>query len=365
MGNPSLATLPRMDAGKPELSGPVRVRVLESERSAEWDRFVLSAASGSSLSSHRLDARGSKDISAISRVTSIAEREGQISGVLPLFSISNWVIGRVLNSVPFGVYGGVCAADDESRRALLDHAAESARSANVDFLELRARKSEPLEGFIQNPLYVTFTTDLSANHEANMKKLPRDTRYMIRKAEKAGLRPQHGMDQLGRILRSLRRQLQRHGTPAFPRRWLENLHAEFGEKMDLLVIRKDETAVAGVISFIFRDQILPYYAGAGPEAPRLAANNALYWELMKWAADAGLRKFDFGRSKLGTGSYDFKAQWNMAIEPLDYQILLVRRKTAPNFSPKNPKFERATRVWSRMPSLADQTNRPERSRWFP
>jgi FemAB-related protein (PEP-CTERM system-associated) len=364
MGNPSLATLPHMDAGNREVSSPVRVRVFEPERAAEWDRFVLSAPAGSPFHLTAWMRAVQKTFGYEPRYV-YAERDGQISGVLPLFSISNWVIGRVLNSVPFGVYGGVCAVDETSRAALFEHARESAQAAGVDFLELRERKCEPLEGFYQNPLYVTFTTELSANHEANLKKLPRDTRYMIRKAEKAGLRPQHGMDQLSEFFDLFAMNLKRHGTPAFPRRWLENLHAEFGDKMDLLMIRKGDTAVAGVISFFFRDTVLPYYAGAGPEAARLAANNALYWELMKFAADAGLRKFDFGRSKLGTGSYDFKAQWNMAIEPLDYQILLVRRKTPPNFSPKNPKFERATRLWSRLPLWLTKQVGPRVVRWFP
>ena len=364
MGNPSLATLPHMDAGNREVSSSVRIRVFESDRAAEWDRFVLSAPAGSPFHLTGWMRAVQKTFGYEPRYV-YAERDGQISGVLPLFSISNWVIGRVLNSVPFGVYGGVCAADPDSRNALLEHAKESAQAAGVDFLELRERKSEPLEGFHHNPLYVTFTTELSANHDANLKKLPRDTRYMIRKAEKAGLRAQHGMDQLAEFFDLFAMNLQRHGTPAFPRRWLENLHAEFGDQMDLLMIRKGDTAVAGVISFFFRDTVLPYYAGAGPEAPRLAANNALYWELMKFAADAGMRKFDFGRSKLGTGSYDFKAQWNMTIEPLDYQILLVRRKTPPNFSPKNPKFERATRLWSRLPLWLTKQVGPRVVRWFP
>ncbi len=364
MGNPSLETLPQMDAGNPEVSAPVRVRVFEPERAAEWDRFVLSAPSGSPFHLTAWMRAVQKTFGFEPRYI-FAERDGKISAVLPLFFISNWVIGRVLNSVPFGVYGGVCAADDASRRALLEHAKESAQAAGVDFLELRERKSDPLDGFLQNPLYVTFTTELSANHEANLKKLPRDTRYMIRKAEKAGLRPQHGFDQLPEFYDLFAANYQRHGTPVFSMRWLENLRAEFGDKMDLLMIRKDERAVAGVISIFFRDTVLPFYSGAGADAPRLAANNALYWELMKFAADAGMRKFDFGRSKQGTGSYDFKAQWNMTVEPLDYQILLVRRKTPPNFSPKNPKFERAARVWNRLPLWLTKQIGPRVVRWFP
>lgn len=364
MGNPSLATLPQMDAGNPEVCGPVRVRVFDPQRAAEWDQFVLSAAAGSFF--HFTGwMRAVQKTFGFEPHYVFAERDGRISGVLPLFSISNWVIGRVLNSVPFGVYGGVCAADSESRSALLEHAKESALAAGVDFLELRERKCEALAGYYQNPLYVTFTTELSASHEANLKKLPRDTRYMIRKAEKNGLRAQHGMEQLPEFFDLFAANYQRHGTPVFPLRWLENLHAEFGDKMDLLMIRKDDKPVAGVISFFFRDTVLPFYSGAAPEATRLAANNALYWELMKFAADAGMRKFDFGRSKQGTGSYDFKAQWNMTVEPLDYQILLVRRKTPPNFSPKNPKFERATRVWSRLPLWLTKQIGPRVVRWFP
>jgi hypothetical protein len=75
----------------------------------------------------------------------------------------------------------------------------------------------------------------------------------------------------------------------------------------------------------------------------------MYWELMKWAAEQGFRMFDFGRSKKGTGSFAFKSQWNMDVQPLDYQVLLVKRKTVPNFSPVNPKFEMAIRIWKKLP----------------
>jgi hypothetical protein len=39
----------------------------------------------------------------------------------------------------------------------------------------------------------------------------------------------------------------------------------------------------------------------------------------------------------------------MDVQPLDYQVLLVKRKTVPNFSPVNPKFEMAIRIWKKLP----------------
>ena len=123
--------------------------------------------------------------------------------------------------------------------------------------------------------------------------------------------------------------------------------------------------MAAVFSFFFRDTVLPYYAGASPEAPALAANNLLYWELMERSAAKGIRWFDFGRSKKGTGAYAFKTQWNMTMLPLNYQLYLVKRETVPNFTPLNPKFERAARVWSKLPLALTKMLGPRVVRWFP
>jgi FemAB-related protein (PEP-CTERM system-associated) len=159
--------------------------------------------------------------------------------------------------------------------------------------------------------------------------------------------------------------MRRLGTPVFPRALFENLIREFRDSIDLLLVYAGEEPVTGVFSFFFRDTVAPYYAGASPEANALAANNLMYWELMKHAAEQGMRHFDFGRSKKGTGSYAFKTQWNMNLEPLDYQVHLVRRKQLPDFSPINPKFELATRVWKRMPLRLTTWLGPRLVRWFP
>jgi lipid II:glycine glycyltransferase (peptidoglycan interpeptide bridge formation enzyme) len=140
---------------------------------------------------------------------------------------------------------------------------------------------------------------------------------------------------------------------------------EFSGSVDLLLIYAGPKPVSGIFSFRFRDTILPYYAGAGPEAGPLAANNFMYSELMKNSAEEGLRFFDFGRSKKDTGAYAFKTQWNMNVEQLTYQVHLVRRKELPNFSPLNPKFELATRVWKKIPLPITAWLGPRVVRWFP
>jgi FemAB-related protein (PEP-CTERM system-associated) len=295
-----------------------------------------------------------------------AERDGEICGVLPLFLVSNWIMGRCLISTPFADYGGTCAEDDATALALINRAKEIAAREEVDLLELRHRRSTLFPGFIHKSLYVNFSGPIDSDSKAGFAKLPRDTRYMIRKGEKAGLRFSSGVDgQLSSFYSLFAERWQRFGTPVFSRKWLEILIEEFGDSIDLKLIFHQNRAVAAVFSIYFGDTIFAHYAGAAEDANRLSANNLMYWELMKDAAAHGMRRFDFGRSKVGTGAYQFKCSWNMEPAILDYQIHLARRKTLPDFSPLNPKFQLAAKVWSRLPASAASWLGPKVVRWFP
>jgi FemAB-related protein (PEP-CTERM system-associated) len=357
----TLATVTPVDSSKP--AAPV-VRDFAAGDTERWDRFVLGQPDGAFFHLTGWKRVIEKTFGYRPRYLYTA-RGSQITAVVPLFRITNLVMGRCFVSVPFGVYGGICASDSESHEVLLQHVKQLARDEEADYLELRSRKTGQYAEFHRNSLYVTFTTELSSDPEANRKRLPRDTRYMIRKAEKAGLLVQRGLGQMNQFYELFAESMHRHGTPVFPRSFFDNLTDEFSGQMDLLIVRAGAKPVAGVVSFVYRDTILPYYAGAGSEAPGLAANNLMYSELMKGAAETGIRWFDFGRSKKGTGSYAFKTQWDMTVEPLDYQVFLVKRKTVPNFSPVNPKFELATRLWRRLPLEMTKRVGPRVVRWFP
>jgi FemAB-related protein (PEP-CTERM system-associated) len=104
-----------------------------------------------------------------------------------------------------------------------------------------------------------------------------------------------------------------------------------------------------VLNFYFRDEVLPYYGGGGRAARALAANDFLYWEVMRRACERGCRFFDFGRSKLGTGSYAFKHNWGFQPEPLTYQYRLAAGRPLPNLNPANPKLAVLVAAWKRLP----------------
>lgn len=295
----------------------------------------------------------------------VAESQGAVQGILPLFLVKNLVQGRALISTPFAVYGGICADHAEAENALRAAACAMAQRENVQYLELRGQTALDDPSLRVKELYVTFDQQLPDSAERLLQGFPRDTRYMIRKAQKNGLRAVVDNSQLDVFYEIYARSVHHLGTPVFSKNLFRGLLQEFGEECEITVVWHNSRAVAGVLSLRFRDCIFPYYGGSLPEGRAVAANNFMYWEVMKRALETGLRRFDFGRSKLGTGAYAFKTQWNMRERALPYQFYLVRRKEMPNYSPANSRFHLATSCWKRLPFPLTKVLGPSLVRLFP
>ena len=276
-----------------------------------------------------------------------AERDGTIEGVLPLAEIRSLLFGHTMASLPFCVYGGVVAGTSEAAERLIRRACELAEQAGVDALELRSR--EPLGlGWPEKDLYVTFRKAIDPDPEANLMAIPRKQRAMVRKGIKAGLVAEEdaGWERIYRVYSESVRNL---GTPVFPARYFRILREVFGDDCRVLMVQHQGQDIAGVMSFYFRDEVLPYYGGSLPVARSLKGNDFMYWELMRRSAEEGIRIFDYGRSKQGTGAYSFKKNWGFEPEPLHYGYYLVKAKEIPEVNPTNPKYQLFIRAWKKLP----------------
>jgi FemAB-related protein (PEP-CTERM system-associated) len=115
------------------------------------------------------------------------------------------------------------------------------------------------------------------------------------------------------------------------------------------VTQSDGRLVAGVLSFYFRDEVLPYYGGGTALAREVGGNDYMYWEVMRRACERGIKVFDYGRSKRGTGSFDFKKNWGFEAQPLHYEYLLVNGTRVAEHNPLNPKYQLFIKMWQRLP----------------
>lgn len=326
------------------------VRVLaagDTATAARWDAFVMSCPGATFF--HRsgwLDV-----IASVFRHHAhflYAERNGRIEGVLPLVHVKSLLFGNALVSLPFAVYGGVAADTSDAGAALEGQAHSLAQRLGVRHLELRNVVARHPDWPTQN-LYVTFRKSIEPDVEANLLAIPRKQRAMVRKGIKAGLAGEIDTD-ARRFFALYADNVHRHGTPALPRRYFEALQRVFGPDCEILVVvDANGKPVSGVLSFYFRNEVLPYYAGDVDAARALAANDFKYWDLMRRACERGLQLFDFGRSKQGTGSYSFKKNWGFEPQPLHYEYRLYHGNTIPQNNPSNPKYRAFIALWRRLP----------------
>lgn len=278
----------------------------------------------------------------------LAEREGSVVGVLPLAEVKTALFGHALCSLPFAVYGGVAATDAEAVAALHREAESIAQALGVQHLELRNRDSREPD-WPRQELYVTFRKEILPEVEANLLAIPRKQRAMVRKGIRNGLVSEIDST-VDRFFRLYADNVRRHGTPALPRHYFETLQRVFGADCEVLIVRDaGGEPVSGVLTFYFRDEVLPYYAGDLVRARELAANDFKYWELMRRACERGYKVFDYGRSKRGSGAFDFKKNWGFAPTPLHYEYRLYKRETVPQNNPDNPRYRAFIALWRRLP----------------
>jgi FemAB-related protein (PEP-CTERM system-associated) len=325
------------------------IRTLERGEEGRWDDFVLSHPHGSPF--HMIAWKRTIEETFRYRPVYLMATEGErIRGVLPLFFINNLLAGKVLLSVPFAVYGGALADSAEAQDALRAHVQQLAEAMKVSHVELRNGYEEQRLGFTALSRYVTFTTPIGPDEQALLEAIPRKTRAAVRKSFKQNFQTVQRRQRSEAFEDLYLRSLRRLGTPAFPRDYFTRLAEHFGPMADFREIHLDGKAVAAVMTFYFRDQVMPYYGASDPAYNAAQPNNFMYFDLMRWGGANGFTTFDFGRSKkAGSGSYDFKCHWGMEERELPYEMLLVRRKELPNLTPNNPIFRLPGKIWQRLP----------------
>jgi FemAB-related protein (PEP-CTERM system-associated) len=331
-------------------TGPQTLHLLQAHEYGRWDAFVRACPDATffHLSGWQKVIEASFGIKTWFYYV---QQDGQIQGVLPLAEIKSRLFGHSLGAMPFCVYGGVAAIDDGARVLLDDAADKLARELGVGHLEYRgmtrAHPDDP--SFHTKELYVTFRKEISADDEANLNAIPRKQRAMVRKGIKLGLK---GVveDNVDRMFEAYANSVLRLGTPVFPKKYFALLQQTFGDECEVRSIYTgDDRLVASVLSFYWRDEVVPYYGGGMDLAREVAGNDFMYWNLMQAAAARGCRIFDYGRSKLGTGAYDFKKNWGFTAEPLPYEYKLYASSKLPDNNPLNPKYQLFIKMWKKLP----------------
>ena len=267
----------------------------------------------------------------------VAERaDGGIAGVLPLTEMRHPLFGRALVSTGFGVGGGVLG---DAVEPLAAGAWDLAQRLGCAEVELRGGPA-PSGWSIDDTTYLGFVRAIGDDPLAA---IPRKQRAEVRRA--LGFDLQVDLGDADAHYAVYAESVRNLGTPVFPRALFRAVLATMDA--DILTVRHRGRAVASVLSLYLGDTVYPYWGGGTEAARALRANDRMYHALMEHARARGIARFDFGRSKAGTGAAAFKKNWGFEGRPLAY----ARRGEGEGRSvnPLNPKYRLMVEGWKRLP----------------
>lgn len=267
--------------------------------------------------------------------------------ILPTVLIRRPLLGARLVSMPFLDGGGPLARTGAARDALVQQMLIEAAEAGAAAIELRTAERLAVD-IAPRTEKVNMVLQLPAAPPALWQRLSPKVRNQVRKAERAGLVLREGgtelLDAFYAIFSENMRDL---GSPVHARAFFAATLAAFGTGGRLLVVERDGDTLGGLVALGFKDTLYVPWASCLRRHAALCPNMLLYWGILERATREGFRRFDFGRSTRGSGTYQFKRQWGADEVPLYwYTIPLRAQRTAGS---QSAGLHRLSRIWQKLP----------------
>lgn len=298
------------------------------------------------------------------------EENGIIQGILPLFLINSFLFGKCLISVAFAVYGGILADNPEIELLLYSEARRLTDEENADYLELRNLKKSGLD-LPSKDLYYYFSLDLPDDPDIVWKQMRKRNRNILRKGIKSGLSysfsgpgtpTPHELGRFHELFSYCQRAL---GTPVLSLDFFKKLLKTFPEETGVFSAKHEGKIVSSLFCFLHKDTISPYYIGYDASYLKYAPNNYILWEVIKYGCQKGFKEYDMGRSRYGTGSYNFKRYWGIEPKLLSYEYYLRNGQEIPQINPSNSKYSVPIKIWGKLPLPLTQYLGPKLIKYLP
>jgi len=328
----------------------IRIISANEKNRLRWDRYITKSEHGTFY--HQWGWREVVKTSLGHRPFYLAaEKESRIKGVLPLFLVKNPLAGRFLVSVPGANYGGICADDPDTSNMLLQKAKALCKKTGAAYLELR-NSGEPGFSLPVNDSFATILIHLDQDPDKVWRSFRKSVRNTARKAARAKIKIEFRSSQSDTIpifhdLYS--RNMQQLGSPCFGQFFFTSIIRQFPNDSRIVTARIGNKIVAVDLIVFFKKSILSLYAGTDHNYLKLGVNTLLTWEEIRYGCANGFKRYDFGRSTLGSGSFDFKKRWNGEIHRLCYNYYLHKAKKNPLKNPLAPGYRMASGIWKRLP----------------
>jgi lipid II:glycine glycyltransferase (peptidoglycan interpeptide bridge formation enzyme) len=254
--------------------------------------------------------------------TSAQEHEELTNGLL-FCRVKSWLTGSRLVSLPFSDHCEPLVSGLPELRELFAAPQEELKNRIWKYLELRPRTPAFAERIEEQPQeYVLHTLDLRPALDTIYKNLHADSiRRKIRRAEREGLILESGNNQslLTDFFRLHVATRRRHSLPPHPKVWFENLMNCFQDKAIIRIARKQNSAVAAVLTLENNKTAVYKYGCSDARFHNTGAMPCVFWSMIQDAKMRGFEQLDLGRTELGNqGLITFKNRWGATAARLIY-----------------------------------------------
>jgi hypothetical protein len=241
-----------------------------------------------------------------------------------LCRVSSWLTGSRLVSVPFADHCEPLVADVRDRAAIVAAIQKTVQDGKLKYAQIRAihRDLARAAGSSEPRTFSFHTLDLRPPIDRLYGAFDRTAiQQPVRRAEREGVCHESGrsetlLQQFYSLLVATRR---RHGLPAPPMPWFENLAGCFGDRLTIHVASRGGEPLAAILTLRHRDVLVYKYGASDERLHRFGAMPFLLWKTMLDAKVHGLRLFDLGRTDAGnTGLATFKDRLGATRSTLTY-----------------------------------------------
>jgi CelD/BcsL family acetyltransferase involved in cellulose biosynthesis len=265
-------------------------------------------------------------------VVTVADARGDVLAGLPLMELRDPVRGRRWSALPFTDRCPPLLGEPGAEARLAAALRAAAAEAGCARLEVRAELADLPAAAVATMQEL----DLEPGPDALERGFSSAARRNTRKARREGVvvRRAESEEDLTETYYALHLQTRhRLGVPVQPKRffralWRHMLEPGHGH---LLLAFADDVPIAGAV-FLYAGRTVVYKYGASDVSGwRLRPNNVLFTEAIRWSADAGYRRFDFGRSDfVDEGLRAFKKGWGADERSLVYSSVREGAVSAPD-----------------------------------
>jgi FemAB-related protein (PEP-CTERM system-associated) len=337
-------------ATPPTFATVVHPRAAVAGRVAGLTAFVRASAAEVPLSKHPLWLEVLRtglghEVFAVEAVAS-----GRTVGFLPLAYVSSMLFGRFLVSLPYLNTNGVVAQSADVQAELITRAATLADELNVRYLELRheAPIAHPsLDAALTSKVHMRLR--LPATAEQLWTGYDSKLRNQLRKGEKGGFAVAWGgAELLDRFHDVLSRNMRDLGSPVYGKKLFAAVLGAFPRDAEVCLVSDGPRPVAAALL------LHGWGVTEVPTASSLRAYNPsnvnmlMYHHLLRRAVARGQRVFDFGRSTTDGSTFRFKKQWGAVPHPATWQYRVLHGEVS-QMRPDHPRYQRAIRLWQRLP----------------